>query len=162
MTNPLLNARQKVSVSRVLEDDNYKTNAPCHSGWGTLKNLHCSMAIIAEHRSKFAASTETNKQTHSFLIDLFNFIVCIEVYSVDYVAVFTTKQMFLSLKYIYILFYSSICTAQFKKMYVSVGVVSNKRHILINFHSHVINLQTIIKIFFKQVFKCNETIIIFL
>ena len=32
-----------------------KTDAPCHSRGGTLKNLHCSMAMSAEHRSKFAA-----------------------------------------------------------------------------------------------------------
>ena len=28
---------------------------PCRSGCGTLKNPHCSMAMSAEHRSKFAA-----------------------------------------------------------------------------------------------------------
>ena len=31
------------------------TDPPCHSRSGTLKNPHCSMAISAEHRSKFAA-----------------------------------------------------------------------------------------------------------
>ena len=30
-------------------------DAPCHSRCGTLINSHCSMAMIAEHRSKFAA-----------------------------------------------------------------------------------------------------------
>ena len=28
---------------------------PCRSGYGTLKNPHCSMAMSAEHRSKFPA-----------------------------------------------------------------------------------------------------------
>ena len=32
-----------------------KTDALCHSRCGTLKNPHCSMAISAEYRSKFAA-----------------------------------------------------------------------------------------------------------
>ena len=31
------------------------TDAPCHSGCGTLKNPHCSMTMSTEHRSKFAA-----------------------------------------------------------------------------------------------------------
>ena len=26
-----------------------QTDAPCHSGFGTLKNLHCSMVMSAEH-----------------------------------------------------------------------------------------------------------------
>ena len=34
-----------------------QTDAPCHSGFGTLKNLHCSMVMSAEHSfwSKCAA-----------------------------------------------------------------------------------------------------------
>ena len=39
----------------VLGDNQYKTDAPCHNRFGTLKNLNCSMALGAEHRSKFAA-----------------------------------------------------------------------------------------------------------
>ena len=31
------------------------TDALCHSRCGTLRNPHCSMAVGAEHRSKFAA-----------------------------------------------------------------------------------------------------------
>ena len=31
------------------------TDSPCHRRCGTLKNHHCSIAITAEHRSKFAA-----------------------------------------------------------------------------------------------------------
>ena len=31
------------------------TDVLCHSRCSTLKNPHCSMAIIAEHKSKFAA-----------------------------------------------------------------------------------------------------------
>ena len=51
MTAPLPNARHKVWVSRVLGDDHYK---PCRNGCGTLKSPHCSMAMSAEQRSKFA------------------------------------------------------------------------------------------------------------
>ena len=32
-----------------------QTDAPCHSMCDTLKNPYCSMAMSAEHRSKFAA-----------------------------------------------------------------------------------------------------------
>ena len=39
----------------VLRTETVKTDAPCHSRCGTLKNPHCSMAISAEYRSKFAA-----------------------------------------------------------------------------------------------------------
>ena len=55
VTAPLPNARQKVRMSPVLGDDHKKTDAPCHIRCGTLKNPHCSTAITAEHRSKFAA-----------------------------------------------------------------------------------------------------------
>ena len=53
----LLNARQRVLVTRVRVDDQYacKQMPHCHSRCGTLKNPHCSMALSAEHRSTFAA-----------------------------------------------------------------------------------------------------------
>ena len=44
-------------VSLVLGDDQYKTDAPCHSRCGTLRNPHCSWSLDlgAEHSSTFSA-----------------------------------------------------------------------------------------------------------
>ena len=41
--------------NNLIGSDTVKTDAPCHSKCGTLKNPHCSMATSAKYRSKFAA-----------------------------------------------------------------------------------------------------------
>ena len=49
----MLMARQQVWVSRVLGDDNYKRIPRVTVGVARWRTPHCSMAMSAEHRSKF-------------------------------------------------------------------------------------------------------------